>query len=166
MKTWLEIFAKNMTMLWQLRLYGRRLYDGKEPPHAYESYAHGLQQCLQPFIDFIIATEATVRQQDLTKCHSINWLMQQLEPQFKYLRNLFGIHTACILDHRHVVAHICTTHLYASLLRECTNAPNVDYANLCVAIFICTIRVYFFIIDKWWFNGYLEDYRNEFILKK
>lgn len=158
-------------MMFRLRHYCRTLYGDTDklsssPPNAYVSYVHGLRELLQPIVDFIIATEKRVKQQNLFECNTIIWLNNEFEPHFKYLIKLYALHKACILDHNQLPGHICTTYLYASLLHECNNSPNPDYQNLCGAMLISTIRVYLTIIDTWWMNGYIEDYKSEFVLKK
>lgn len=61
---------------------------------------------------------------------------------------------------------MCSAHLYAGLLSEANRSSNPSYANLATAIFLVTVKAYITVIDKWWTDGYLDDWRNEFVVKK
>lgn len=111
-----------------------------------------------------------------------------MEPYGRFLDNLYDIHTKCSLDfiqypgkkqitcykficicitsNTLILAHICSSYLIAALLSAYSTSSSNCHSNLVAVIFVGAIKVYLQIIDTWWTEGRLEDWRNEFIIKR
>lgn len=137
-------------------------------PHTYECYAQAVRQCLQPMATFVRRTERDVVAQrpDTLRPQTLVRLHRDLEPYTAVLDALHEIHAAATLDFRRQPAHICATHLVAGLLRAHESAAGLVQANLAAALLIGSLRVYMQIIDTWWTDGRLEDWREEFLIKR
>lgn len=136
------------------------------PPHSYECYAHAVRQCLRPFRDFIARTERTVAAQrpDATRPQTLVRLQRDMEPFTQLLDNLYDVHTAATLDFERQPAHICAAHLIAGLLRAHEMSSSTGHANVAAALLMASLRVYMGIIETWWTDGRLEDWRQEFVI--
>lgn len=137
-------------------------------PHTYECYGQAVRQCMRPFATFIRRTERTVVAQrpDTQRPQSLVGLHRDMEAYTVMLDNLYAVHVAVTLDFRRQPAHICATHLVAGLLRAHETSSSLVRSNLAAALLIVSLRVYMQIIETWWTDGRLEDWREEFVIKK
>lgn len=172
----LEYFTRYATLCLRLNTFcafvtgavgdGQNTPTASPPPHSYECYAHAVRQCMRPFRDFIGRTERTVAAQrpDAARPQTLLRLQRDMEPYTQLLDNLYDVHTSATLDFEQQPAHICAAHLIGGLLRAHEMSSSTCHANIAAALLIASLRVYMGIIETWWTDGRLEDWRQEFVI--
>lgn len=93
-----------MTILLRLKVFCNNVNEpiGKSPPHSYESYVKAVQQCIQPFIDYLILKEEEIVLQCASNTTTILTLQRDMNPFFQYLQDLYKIHLAVTLDYNQI----------------------------------------------------------------
>lgn len=136
-------------------------------PVAYECFAECIKQCLEPFNQYLNQTEMEIMQSTpLRRTLTILAFQNEMQPHLNRLEDMYNIYEKSILNYELIPAHICTSHMMSSLLNESSSTSNINYSNLSASLFLVCARVYLHIIDIWWTEGRLEDFKNEFLIEK
>lgn len=101
-QTFLEQFARQITIVLRLNTFCSSVNNDRGAPHSYESYAQSLQECMRPFIDWVLATEFKLAQAEAESddgSYSLVRLQREMEPFSRFLDNLYDIYTKCTLDY-------------------------------------------------------------------
>lgn len=93
-------------------------------------------------------------------------LFHDMEQEFRLLKNLYDIHRFSVLDWTKFPAHIAVAHLLSGLFRSVKLSGNLEKTNLAFALLLSTLKGYMNIIDIWWTEGRLDDWREEFLVEK
>lgn len=90
-----------MTLVHRLLTFCRLVKQAanKGPPHTYQCFAEGIQQCLDPFHRFVLATERKVNEMDqLVHPVTIANLFHEMRAHFEAIAHLYKIYQNVTLD--------------------------------------------------------------------
>lgn len=168
--TFLINFTQHMTIVYRLRNFCRRVSDATNKPfpapYSFECYASGVRDFLEHLDKTIVELEKQAVAQKQDKVLSIITLFHDLEPEFRLLTNLNDIHRFSVLEWTKFPAHIAVAHLLSGLFRSVKLSGNLEKTNLAFALLLSTLKGYMNIIDVWWTEGRLDDWREEFLVER
>ncbi|XP_058057372.1 gamma-tubulin complex component 5-like [Anopheles bellator] len=169
-QTFLLNFTEFMTITYRLRNFCSRVLDDTTStvlaPHSFECYAAGVKSFLVNMEMVMIAKEQELMRQEPGKTHTIITLFHELEPELFVLKKLYDIHRFSVLDWTKFPAHIAVAHLLSGLFRSVKLSANLEKGNLAFALLLATLKCYMNVIDIWWTEGRLDDWREEFLVEK
>lgn len=168
--TFLVNFTQNMTIVYRLRNFCRRVSEATSnpipAPYSFECYASGIYDFLVHLEATIVGLEKQVVAQEPDRIFTIITLFHDLEPEFQLLANLNDIHRFSVLDWTKFPAHIAVAHLLSGLFRSVKLSGSLEKTNLAFALLLSTLKGYMNIIDTWWTEGRLDDWREEFLVER
>jgi gamma-tubulin complex component 5 len=113
-----------------------------------------------------VGQEHEIRAQTKGESYTLVLLFNKFAAHFEVLKHLWDIHTHSVLDWNKFPAHVCAAHLLAGIFSRIRNSANAMRANMALSIYLNTIRVYLMIVDVWWTEGRLDDWRGEFLVER
>ncbi|XP_058447372.1 gamma-tubulin complex component 5 [Malaya genurostris] len=168
--TFLLNFTEHMTIVYRLRNFCVRVSEATSKPipapYSFECYASAVRNFLDHLQANVVELESRKITQQQDRIFTIITLFQDLEPEFQLLKNLNDIHRFSVLDWTKFPAHIAVAHLLSGLFRSVKLSGNLDKTNLAFALLLSTLKGYMNIIDIWWTEGRLDDWREEFLVEK
>ncbi|XP_065094510.1 gamma-tubulin complex component 5-like [Ochlerotatus camptorhynchus] len=168
--TFLMNFTQNMTIVYRLRNFCRRVSEATSnpipAPYSFECYASGIRDFLDHLEATIVGLEKEAVAQEPDRIYTIITLFHDLEPEFQLLANLNDIHRFSVLDWTKFPAHIAVAHLLSGLFRSVKLSGSLEKTNLAFALLLSTLKGYMNIIDTWWTEGRLDDWREEFVVER
>ncbi|XP_049538412.1 gamma-tubulin complex component 5 [Anopheles darlingi] len=169
-QTFLLNFTEFMTIAYRLRNFCSSVLDtsGKSipAPHSFECYAAGVKSFLTNMETVMIAKEMELIRQEPGKTDTIISLFHELEPELLVLKKLYDIHRFSVLDWTKYPAHIAVAHLLSGLFRSVKLSANLEKGNLAFALLLAALKCYMNMIDIWWTEGRLDDWRDEFLVER
>lgn len=169
LQSFLKEFTEKMTILNILRQFCQKVQgtpkNSHPPPHTMEAYADELTHCLSIVLNAVLEKEKNVMQQELGTVDSILELHHYMQPHFKFLEHLWDIHRFSVIDWHKYPNHVCAAHLLAGLFLRIRKSSSSEKAALATSLYLKTIRVYLSIVDGWWNDGRLDDWRQEFLIQ-
>lgn len=168
--TFLINFTQQMTIVYRLRNFCRRVSEATSnpipAPYSFECYASGIRDFLEHLDSTIVELEKQAVAQLPDQIISIITLFHDLEPEFRLLTNLNDIHRFSVLDWTKFPAHIAVAHLLSGLFRSVKLSGSLEKTNLAFALLLSTLKGYMNMIDVWWTEGRLDDWREEFLVER
>ncbi|XP_058117498.1 gamma-tubulin complex component 5 [Anopheles ziemanni] len=168
--TFLLNFTECMTIAYRLRNFCSNILEQTAKtlpaPHSFECYAAGVKSFLNHMDTVMIAKERELIRQEPGKTHTIITFFNELEPELFVLKKLYDIHKFSVLDWTKFPAHIAVAHLLSGLFRSVKLSANLEKGNLAFALLLATLKCYMNMIDTWWTEGRLDDWREEFLVEK
>uniref|UniRef100_A0AAG5D3N1 Gamma-tubulin complex component n=1 Tax=Anopheles atroparvus TaxID=41427 RepID=A0AAG5D3N1_ANOAO len=169
-QTFLLNFTECMTITYRLRNFCNNILEDTAKslpaPHTFECYAAGVKSFLNHMEKVMIAKETELMRQEPGKTHTIITFFHELEPELFVLKKLYDIHRFSVLDWTKFPAHIAVAHLLSGLFRSVKLSANLEKGNLAFALLLATLKCYMNMIDTWWTEGRLDDWREEFLVEK
>uniref|UniRef100_A0A336KQ99 CSON012437 protein n=1 Tax=Culicoides sonorensis TaxID=179676 RepID=A0A336KQ99_CULSO len=170
LKSFLKVFTQKMTIMYVLRQFCQKVLQGdakkiRKAPHTMEAYAAELARCLDLITHSILEKEKIVMSQEPGIVSSVLELFNHLQPQFKLLDYLWDIHRFSVIDWHKYQNHVCSAHLLAGLFLRIRKSSSSEKAALVSSLYLSTIRVYLSLVDIWWSDGRLDDFRQEFLIQ-
>nr|XP_040228261.2 gamma-tubulin complex component 5 [Anopheles coluzzii] len=169
-QTFLLNFTEYMTIAYRLRNFCRSILEhtarSLPAPHSFECYAAGVKSFLDHMESVMIRHEKELIKQEPGKTHTIIKLFHELEPELFVLKKLYDIHKFSVLDWTKFPAHIAVAHLLSGLFRSVKLSANLEKGNLAFALLLAALKCYMNMIDTWWTEGRLDDWREEFLVEK
>ncbi|XP_055614267.1 gamma-tubulin complex component 5 [Uranotaenia lowii] len=163
-------FTEHITIVYRLRNFCFRVSEGTSKPipapYSFECYASGVRDFINHLEAAVVELESKVMAQKPDRIFTIITLHQELEPLFEMLKNLNDIHRYSVLDWTKFPAHIAVAHLLSGLFRSVKLSGNLLKTNLAFSLLLSTLKGYMDIIDVWWTEGRLEDWREEFLVER
>lgn len=160
-----ENFLERINIMNKLQQDCNRYQQSSSISHTYESYIAEIQNYLNHIMDFVCAEEAIVRNQNET--YTLITLYHNFKPHFELLDMLWDIHSDSLLDSNSYPSHICSSYLLASLHSHIVYNGFKRKKNLAIVLYLKTLKPYLMILHSWWTENYrLEDYKDEFLVKK
>ncbi|XP_055641192.1 gamma-tubulin complex component 5 [Toxorhynchites rutilus septentrionalis] len=168
--TFLINFTEHMTIVFRLRNFCNRVSESSSKPipapYSFECYSAGVRDFLDHLGATIVELEKKAIAQEPDCIFTIITLFHELEPEFNVLKNLYDIHRFSVLDWTKFPAHIAVAHLISGLFRGVKLSGHLEKTNLAFALLLSTLKGYMNIIDIWWTEGRLDDWREEFLVEK
>ncbi|XP_039429506.1 gamma-tubulin complex component 5-like [Culex pipiens pallens] len=168
--TFLLNFTEHMTIVYRLRNFCQKVANTSSKPipapYSFECYASGVRDFLKNLETTVVDLEKQAIAQQPDRIFTIITLFHDLEPQFQLLKNLNDIHRYSVLDWTKFPAHIAVAHLLSGLFRSVKLSGNLAKSNLAFSLLLSTLKGYMNIIDMWWTEGRLDDWREEFLVEK
>nr|XP_029727882.1 gamma-tubulin complex component 5-like [Aedes albopictus] len=168
--TFLVNFTQQMTIVYRLRNFCRRVSEATSQPipapYSFECYASGIRDFLEHLDATIVHLEKQATVQEPDRIVTIITLFHDLEPEFRLLTNLNDIHRFSVLDWTKFPAHIAVAHLLSGLFRSVKLSGSREKTNLAFALLLSTLKGYMNMIDVWWTEGRLDDWREEFLVER
>uniref|UniRef100_A0A182PRU9 Gamma-tubulin complex component n=1 Tax=Anopheles epiroticus TaxID=199890 RepID=A0A182PRU9_9DIPT len=169
-QTFLLNFTEYMTIAYRLRNFCRSILEHQPrslpAPHSFECYAAGVKSFLDHMESVMIQHEKELIKQEPGKTYTIIKLFHELEPELFVLKKLYDIHKFSVLDWTKFPAHIAVAHLLSGLFRSVKLSANLEKGNLAFALLLAALKCYMNMIDTWWTEGRLDDWREEFLVEK
>ncbi|XP_053680306.1 gamma-tubulin complex component 5 [Anopheles nili] len=169
-QTFLLNFTEYMTIAYRLRNFCQGILEHTTKtfpaPHSFECYAAGVKSFLDHMEAVMINTEKELMKQEPGKTYTIIKLFHELEPELFVLKKLYDIHKFSVLDWTKFPAHIAVAHLLSGLFRSVKLSANLEKGNLAFALLMAALKCYMNMIDTWWTEGRLDDWREEFLVEK
>uniref|UniRef100_A0A182JMA1 Gamma-tubulin complex component n=1 Tax=Anopheles atroparvus TaxID=41427 RepID=A0A182JMA1_ANOAO len=169
-QTFLLNFTECMTITYRLRNFCNNILEDTAKslpaPHTFECYAAGVKSFLNHMEKVMIGKETELMRQEPGKTHTIITFFHELEPELFVLKKLYDIHRFSVLDWTKFPAHIAVAHLLSGLFRSVKLSANLEKGNLAFALLLATLKCYMNMIDTWWTEGRLDDWREEFLVEK
>uniref|UniRef100_A0A182NQR9 Gamma-tubulin complex component n=1 Tax=Anopheles dirus TaxID=7168 RepID=A0A182NQR9_9DIPT len=170
-QTFLLNFTEYMTIAYRLRNFSRSVLEhhtsrSLPAPHSFECYAAGVKSFLDHMESVMIEKEKELIEQEPGKTYTIIKLFHELEPELFVLKKLYDIHKFSVLDWTKFPAHIAVAHLLSGLFRSVKLSANLEKGNLAFALLLAALKCYMNMIDTWWTEGRLDDWREEFLVEK
>uniref|UniRef100_A0A182VW04 Gamma-tubulin complex component n=1 Tax=Anopheles minimus TaxID=112268 RepID=A0A182VW04_9DIPT len=169
-QTFLLNFTEYMTIAYRLRNFCRSILEhtarNLPAPHSFECYAAGVKSFLDNIEAVMIRHEKELIKQEPGKTYTIIKLFHELEPELFVLKKLYDIHKFSVLDWTKFPAHIAVAHLLSGLFRSVKLSANLEKGNLAFALLLAALKCYMNMIDTWWTEGRLDDWREEFLVEK
>ncbi|XP_053692740.1 gamma-tubulin complex component 5 [Sabethes cyaneus] len=168
--TFLLNFTEHMTIVYRLRNFCHKISETTSnpipAPYSFECYASAVRNFLDHLEAFIVQLEKEVIAQQPDRIFTVITLFHELDSEFRQLKNLYDIHRFSVLDWTKFPAHIAVAHLLSGLFRSVKLSGNLEKTNLAFALLLSTLKGYMNIIDTWWTEGRLDDWREEFLVEK
>uniref|UniRef100_A0A182MQ62 Gamma-tubulin complex component n=1 Tax=Anopheles culicifacies TaxID=139723 RepID=A0A182MQ62_9DIPT len=169
-QTFLLNFTEYMTIAYRLRNFCSSILEHRArnlpAPHSFECYAAGVKSFLDNIEAIMIRHEKELIRQEPGKTYTIIKLFHELEPELFVLKKLYDIHKFSVLDWTKFPAHIAVAHLLSGLFRSVKLSANLEKGNLAFALLLAALKCYMNMIDTWWTEGRLDDWREEFLVEK
>ncbi|XP_052902053.1 gamma-tubulin complex component 5-like [Anopheles moucheti] len=169
-QTFLLNFTEYMTIAYRLRNFCSNILEhtarSLPAPHSFECYAAGVKSFLDNMEAVMIQHEKELIKQEPGKTYTIIKLFHELEPELFVLKKLYDIHKFSVLDWTKFPAHIAVAHLLSGLFRSVKLSANLEKGNLAFALLLAALKCYMNMIDTWWTEGRLDDWREEFLVEK
>uniref|UniRef100_A0A182QQS9 Gamma-tubulin complex component n=1 Tax=Anopheles farauti TaxID=69004 RepID=A0A182QQS9_9DIPT len=171
LQTFLLNFTEYMTIAYRLRNFCRSVLEPHSSrslpaPHSFECYAAGVKDFLEHMESVMIDKEKELIEQEPGKTFTIIRLFHELEPELFVLKKLYDIHKFSVLDWTKFPAHIAVAHLLSGLFRSVKLSANLEKGNMAFALLLAALKCYMNMIDTWWTEGRLDDWREEFLVEK
>ncbi|XP_035903152.1 gamma-tubulin complex component 5 [Anopheles stephensi] len=170
LQTFLLNFTEYMTIAYRLRNFCSSILEhtarSLPAPHSFECYAAGVKSFLDNIEAVMIRYEQELIKQEPGKTYTIIKFFHELEPELFVLKKLYDIHKFSVLDWTKFPAHIAVAHLLSGLFRSVKLSANLEKGNLAFALLLAALKCYMNIIDTWWTEGRLDDWREEFLVEK
>ena len=161
----MQDFLKRINIMKELQQDCNRYQQSTTISHTYESYIGEIQKYLDHIIEFVVAEEEIVKNQNDT--YTLLTLHDKFMPHFELLDMLWDIHSDSLLDSSKYPSHICSSYLLASLHSHIIYNGFKKKKNLAIVLYLKTLKPYLMILDSWWTENYrLEDFKDEFLVKK
>uniref|UniRef100_A0A182RSD0 Gamma-tubulin complex component n=1 Tax=Anopheles funestus TaxID=62324 RepID=A0A182RSD0_ANOFN len=169
-QTFLLNFTEYMTIAYRLRNFCSSILEhtarSLPAPHSFECYAAGVKSFMDNIEAVMIEHEKELIKQEPGKTYTIIKLFHDLEPELFVLKKLYDIHKFSVLDWTKFPAHIAVAHLLSGLFRSVKLSANLEKGNLAFALLLAALKCYMNMIDTWWTEGRLDDWREEFLVEK
>ncbi|XP_055546235.1 gamma-tubulin complex component 5 isoform X2 [Wyeomyia smithii] len=168
--TFLLNFTEHMTIVYRLRNFCHKVSEATNnpipAPYSFECYASAIRNFLEHLEAVIVKLEKDVIAQQPDRIFTVITLFHELDSEFQLLKNLYDIHRFSVLDWTKFPAHIAVAHLLSGLFRSVKLSGNLEKTNLAFALLLSTLKGYMNIIDTWWTEGRLDDWREEFLVER
>lgn len=89
----------------------------------------------------------------------MNWIFVTSQKENRNILKLQCIHSS-------FVGHVCVAHLFAGLIHEMDTTSVVERLNIATSLFVVSVRFYLHVFNRWWIEGQLRDWCNEFVIEK
>ncbi|XP_075226285.1 gamma-tubulin complex component 5 [Lycorma delicatula] len=139
-------------------------HEMKKPPYTYQSYANALHELLLSFFSTVCKIEQTVEKQENT-CTLVS-VVEELRPSFVKLSYIYSLHKAVAYDWRRSEGWFSSVRLLAIFYEDVYTSWKDEFVEVALELFVKSFKVYLQIIDIWLSEGKLEDWRDEFIIKR
>lgn len=161
-------FFPYIEMMNHLRCFHNDVYNScdKLPPKTIECYASQLHLLLSPVWDQLLLVEDEYKAIMPFSVNTIIQLRSKLKEAFQHLHNLYDLHRVVMLNWREQPAHICSAYLLACLMHNYKISCDITKANLAASLLLGSIKAFCEILDTWWLEGRLDDWRREFIVER
>ncbi|CAO1355674.1 unnamed protein product [Diamesa serratosioi] len=164
LQIFLQDFLKRINIMNNLQQDCKRYQQSSSISHTYESYIGEIQKYLDHVIEFVVAEEEIVKNQNET--YTLIRLHHKFTSNFELLDMLWDIHSDSLLDSNNYPSHICSSYLIASLHGHIIYNGFKKKKNLAIVLFLKALKPYLMILHSWWTENYrLEDFKDEFLVK-
>ncbi|XP_037037056.1 gamma-tubulin complex component 5-like [Bradysia coprophila] len=167
-QSFLKEFSHIMTLVRRLDTFCRSVkrLEQKSPPHTYQCFVDGIEQCMGPFLRFVLAKERQVNELDqLVRPVTIVNLHHELREHFTTIEHLYKIYHNVTLDFNQYPNHVCAAYLICGLMDEIRSSITASQNHYATTLFLVSIQTYLRITDNWCTEGRLEDWRDEYLVK-
>lgn len=155
-------------MMHALRQFHKDIYNcvDRMPPRTLECYASNLHLHLMPVWDDILEYEKRLMEPKDFEINTLITMRAFLNNSFLHLSSLYELHKQVIMDWRQHPAHIASAFLLSSIMNCYLLESDVSKANLFMSLLLASIKTFCEIIEIWWIDGRLDDWRQEYIVER